>query len=80
MRRNTAQTTLNKPKGVFFMTKANTRKWARGLGIGLVAAGAATAIGSAIAATNGQRKVKRKASQFARTVGDIVDNVQAMVH
>ncbi|MDR3344518.1 MAG: hypothetical protein LBT21_02840 [Oscillospiraceae bacterium] len=61
------------------MTKAETRKLARGLGIGLAVTGTAAAVGSALWGTRNQRKVKGKAKQFARTMSNIVDNVQNFV-
>ena len=61
------------------MTKMKTRKIARGIGIGLAVAGTTAAVGSALWGTRNQRKVKSKAKQFARTVGNIVDNVQQFV-
>jgi len=62
------------------MTKMKTKKLARSIGIGLAVAGATAAVGSAVWSTGGKRKVKSRAKQFARTVGDIVDNVQSMMH
>jgi hypothetical protein len=62
------------------MTKSETRKLARGIGIGLAVTGTAAAVGSAIMGSRNQRKVKGKAKQFARTVSNLVDNVQNFVH
>jgi hypothetical protein len=61
------------------MTKMETRKLARGIGIGLAVTGTAAAVGSALWGSRKQLKVKSKAKRFARTVGDIVDNVQQIV-
>jgi hypothetical protein len=66
-------------KGVCFVTKMQSRKLARGIGIGLAVTGAAAAVGSAVMGNRAQRKVKSKAKQFARSFGDIVDNVQQFV-
>jgi len=62
------------------MTKMKSRKIARGIGIGLAVVGATAAIGTAVWGSTHKRRVRSKAKQFARTVGNIVDNVQQIVH
>ncbi|MCL2022831.1 MAG: hypothetical protein FWG82_00480 [Oscillospiraceae bacterium] len=61
------------------MTKMQSRKIARGVGIGLAVAGTAAAVGGLVWGSGNKRRVKSKARQFARTVGHIVDNVQRVV-